>query len=412
MAVKAAHASPCSAGSCSSAFATANAMEGTKHYRIMVAVETDASRYYGANASRPGLLGISDSEQLLAHLAADLRSLIPGISRCSLIASGALFDQTQLLRPAYPIFKALESASLAERTEKFQPGLVSIGSENGKMPLEDLQPQEDIPLGLLQLIPLVVHGPDTEVQELGQSMEYRFLEEGQLSAHSVNWMETAFGVSINHARFMTLTDLNALLHLQLDHFGFLPLWELLDAALNKRKEPLEVESKSGISYSWHEGAVHAEFETFDHWAGSGSGSELASLDQVLADGYGDWTREIRQYLTTLNAHGVEMVFHRGDNSEPLDGNFFVEQSTLIPDRKATTVTEHSFRELGTIAVSLVIEGKLQNYYPLSPTGLNDIHGAIRERVPGGNTVAFPGTILHDTPTRCLKADSDSEKGFH
>ena len=79
-------------------------MEGTEHYRVLVAVETDATRYYGANASRPGLLGASDSEQLLAHLAADLKSLLPGISRCSLITAGALFDQTQVLRPAYPVF--------------------------------------------------------------------------------------------------------------------------------------------------------------------------------------------------------------------------------------------------------------------------------------------------------------------
>ena len=382
-------------------------MEGTGNYRIMVAVETDATRYYGANASRPGLLGISDSEQLLAHMAADLKSLIPGISHCSLIAAGALFDQTQLLRPSYPIFKALEAASVAERAERFQPGLVSIGSEDGKMPLEELQPCEDIPLGLLQLMPLVIHGPANEVAELGQAMEYRFLEEGQVSAHSANWMETAFGVSINHARFMTLTDLNAMLRMQLDHFGFLPLWELLDAALNNRSEPLHLESEGRINYSWRDGAVHTEFETFDHWANEGGGSELTALHQVLAEGYGDWTREIRQYLTTLKAHGVEMVFHQDRKDEPLEGSFFVEPGKLASHSKATTITEHSFKELGTVAVSLVIEGKLQNYYPLSPEGLNDIHASIRERVPGGNTVAFPGTILCDAPNRSLKGDSDS-----
>ena len=96
-------------------------MEGTDRYRILVAVETDATRYYGANASRPGLLGGSDSEQLLAHLAADLKSLLPAISHCSLITAGALFDQSQVLRPSYPIFNALESASVADRAGGFRP---------------------------------------------------------------------------------------------------------------------------------------------------------------------------------------------------------------------------------------------------------------------------------------------------
>jgi hypothetical protein len=100
------------------------------------------------------------------------------------------------------------------------------------MPNSDLQPLPDIPLGLLQLLPVVVNGPPELVEELGQAMEYRFLEEGQVSAHSASWLETAFGISINHARMMTLTDLNAMLRMQLDHFGFLPLWELLDAALS------------------------------------------------------------------------------------------------------------------------------------------------------------------------------------
>ena len=388
-------------------------MEGTDHYWLLLAVETDATRYYGSNASRPGLLDDSDAEQLLAHLAADLNSLLPGIARCSLITAGALFDQTQVLRPAYPIFKALESALLAEGAEGFRPGLVSIGSKNSKMPLDALQPQEDIPLGLLQLMPLVIHGLAIEVAELGQTMEYRFLEEGQISAHTANWMEAAFGISINHARFMTLTDLNAMLRMQLDHFGFLPLWELLDSALNDRTEPMQVETECGQSFTWREGAVHTEFETFDHWTSRGGGCAMAGAYQVLVSGYGDWTRKIRQYLTTLKAHGVDMVFHHQDRKgEPLEGNFFIEPGKVAPARKAATVTEHSFEELGTVAVSLVIDGGLQNYYPLSPEGLNEINATIRKRVPGGNTVAFPGTILYDERSRSLKADSESGAGIH
>ena len=96
-------------------------MQGTGHYRILVAIETDATRYHGSNPMRPALLEGPDAEQLLAHLAADLNSMLPSISHCSVLAPGALFDQTQILRPSFPVFTALEAASVSERAEGFRP---------------------------------------------------------------------------------------------------------------------------------------------------------------------------------------------------------------------------------------------------------------------------------------------------
>ncbi len=76
------------------------------------------------------------------------------------------------------------------------------------------------------------------------------------------------------------------------------------------------------------------------------------------------------------------------------------------------VTEHSFGELGTIAVSYAGEQGLENYYPLSPQGLNDIHSDIRARGLGEHTVAFPGCILYDEKSRVLMADSNSGFSRH
>jgi hypothetical protein len=370
-------------------------------YRALIALETDATRYYGADATRPAILGVNDAEQLLSHLAADLSTLLPDISGCSLIAAGALFDQVQILRPGYPVYAALEATARGQE-KRFRPRLVSIGARGGRLPVADLQPLEDIPLGLLQLLPFVVHGPAAAVAELGQAMEYRFMEEGQLSAHSAAWLQAAFGVSINHARLMTLTDLNAMLRLQLEHFGFLPLWELIDAALSGRTEPLSVRADSGREYHWREGAVFADFETFDHWAQRGAGAELAAERGLLAGGYGSWTREHRQYLTTLRAHGITMQQQLPGAGQALDGSYLVERSETAAQDGDAAVTEHSFNDLGTVAVTVVSDGRVANYYPLSARGLNDIHAAIGSR---GGTIAFPGTILYDAKKRCLQPDS-------
>jgi hypothetical protein len=386
--------------------------QDTRFYRILVAIETDATRYYGTNATRPAVLGVSDSEQLLAHIGADLKALFPGISDCSLIAAGALFDQTQVLRPSYPVFSALESTSTNDRAENFKPGLVSIAAQGGKIPHEDLRPLSDIPLGLLQLLPIVVHGPAGLVSELGQLMEYRFLEEGQVSAHSAAWMETAFSVSVNHARFMTLTDLNAMLRLQLEHFGFLPMWELLDAALNGQTAPLEVVSQGGHAFEWQNGSVWTHFETFDSWSASGEGAGMEASRQALAAAYGDWTRETRQYLTTLNAHGLDVKFLLSGSEVPLPGTFFKQPGGTAACAGEAIITEHSYAELGTIAVTVCSCGKVDHYYPLSPRGLNDIHAHIRKHVPGVHTVAFPGSILYDETTRALRPDLSHLKTRH
>ena len=377
----------------------------TGFYRILVALEADATRFYGMNASRPGLLGQTDAEQMLAHVASDLKALFPGISRCSLIAAGALFDQTQLLRPGFPVFKALEDVSKTGGAGRFEPGLVSIGAQDGKMPDTRLQPSREIPLGPLQLLPVVIHGPAERVSELGRDMEYRFIEEGQLSAHSAAWLETAFGLSVNHARLMTLTDLSAMLRMQLDHFGFLPLWELVDAALSENEGPVVVRTAGGQVFTWKDGAVHTEFETFDCWATRGRGARIAAERQALSAAYGDWTREMRQYLTTLTAHGLEVLFYLAGDETPLEGTFLMEPSESTSGSGDSTITEHSFSELGTIAVTVRNGGRVENYYPLCSGGLNDIQAHIRTHVPGVHSVAFPGTILHDEITRRLIPDA-------
>jgi hypothetical protein len=373
---------------------------GTGFYRTLVAIETDATRYYGPQASRPALLGPRDAEQLLAHVAADMRALLPAVAECSLIAAGVLFDQTQILRPGYPVFAALEASA----ARPFKPGLVSIGAADGVMPAEALQPGADIPLGLLQLLPVVVHGPARLVQELGGAMEYRFLEQGQLSPHAAAWLQTAFRISVNHARLLTLIDLNAMLRLQLEHFGFLPLWELLDAALSASNSVLRVSTPSGRTLEWRDGEVHAVFETFDFWAREGGGAGLPAARLALAGGYGDWTREMRQYTTTLRAHGVTICFHPPGGGPALAGTYFSEVSEAAPQDDDPAVTEHSFGDLGTVAITAVAGDRIENYYPLRPRGLNDIQARLREVVRGGHTVAFPATILYDEQNRRLRPD--------
>lgn len=377
---------------------------------FFVAIETDATRYHGSSAVRPRLLGQNEAEQMLARLATDLESLLPGFAHCTLAAAGALFDQTQVLRPGYPMCAALEQLVISPQDEfgegQSPPVRISLGARNDRMPMAALEPEDSIPLGILQLLPLAVSGDAIRLAELGSAMEDTFMQTGQVSAHTARWLESAFAIKINHARFMTLMDLNAMFRLQLEHFGFLPLWQLLDAALNEQKEECAVELENGQVFTWRGGIARTKFQTFDHWSQSGSGRSVDSYRGKLAGAYADWTRVIRQYLTTLAAHGVPLRFFLpGLPQETLPGSYFVETSTRTADPRCAEVTEHRFAELGTICVSVVIDGRQENYYPLRPQGLNDIQQAIRQYGLEGKTVSFPGTILYDESTRSLLAES-------
>lgn len=385
-------------------------MASIRHGYILVGIETDPTRYHGEHACRPALLDRVAAEQVMAHVAADLTSMFPAISRCALGMAGALFDQTQILRPQLPVFTALETLQQTSNPgEDFQARLLSVGASEGKMPLPDLQPFENIPLGLLQILPLVISGPPEQVDELTQQMEHRFLEQGQLSAHSAKGLESHFQISVNHARFMTITDLNALLRLQLEHFGFLPLWELLDAAMTANTSRLEISTADGLEFKWRDGAVHSFFESFDWWANYGSGKNKLAADQQLQSDYADWTREYRRYMTMLAAHGVKVSQHLpGLEDAELEDSFFLEESTILPGQSAVAVTEHSADDLGTVVVTVARGDRQINFYPLQASGLNALHQFIREQGYGGD-IAYPGRICYDENKRQLIAETLPEK---
>jgi len=381
-------------------------MASIRQQYILVGIESDPTRYHGENASRPALLEPAAAEQVLAHIAADLGAMFPAVSRCALSMAGALYDMTQVLRPQLPVYKALEMLQQsANPGSDLQPRLLSIGASAGQMPLQILQPFEDIPLGLLQVLPLLLTGPAEDVDELAARMAHPFAQHSQLPAHSEKSLETHFDISVYCARFMSIGDLKELLRLHLEHFGFLSLWELLDAAISTLDGTLEICAPAGPRFKWQDGAVHSFFESFDWWANYGSGAGRAAGDRQLQSAYVDWTREYRRYQSMLHAHGVEFIQHLpGLEDTAIGDSFLLEESTVSPGSTASTVTEHSADDLGTVAVTVVKGHRQMNFYPLQASGLDDLHRFIRDQGYGGN-VAFPGRICYCEDSRQLISEN-------
>jgi hypothetical protein len=370
----------------------------TEHFPVLVVIESDATRYHGEHPQLPQLLDRARAEQLLAHLASDLQALFPRLQPFSLAMAGALYDQSQLLRPGWPQFSALESLAMAAANRASRPGsqLLSIGAHDGRMPDQRLQPDPQITPAALQLLPVLISGPEPALVELAEAMEHRFIAEGQVSAHTAMGLKSAFGITLVHARFMTVNDLLAMLHLQLEHLGVQPLWQLLDAALHARSEPLSVVGRMGQSFSWDGRQVRCEFETFDAFARR----DPADAED-LPQRYAAWLQEYRQYLLALAAHCVPLVQHLPGADTPLDGTFLVESVPWAGQADACAVTEQACNELGVVAVTVAIADQLLNFYPLSPQGLDDLHRHIRQAGHASGGLAYPGELVFDPGNRSL-----------
>lgn len=381
-------------------------MTPARQYYILVGIETDPTFYHGEHAHRPALLDHDRSKGVLTRLAAELRAISPRFEKCTLSMAGALFDQAQVLRPQFPLFKALESLERSGIPDnQAQAGLLAVGAEDQQVPRAELQPEPRIFPGTLQLLPLVLAapadpgaGPDTGINEL-------FAGLGQLSGGLTSEIGEHFQVSAKQARFMTIQQLGDLLRRQLESQGFLPLWELLDAAIRSSSDTLEVRTGQGLRFKWQQGAIHGYFETFDWWARLGAGSAAVAPGGQLQTAYTAWTREYRHYRRVLEEHGVTLALHLpGFDDSVLDDSFLLEESTVVPALDAVPLTEHVAGELGTLAVTAVSGQRQVNFYPLRASGINDLHSYIREHDLVGD-IACPGHICYDEQTRQLVADT-------
>ncbi len=380
-------------------------MVSTRHRHILLGLETDPTLYHGENAHRPALLDSGQAARVLAHIATDLAVFLPSSNRCTLSMAGALFDQAQVLRPRLPVFGALESLWQDAFERQTQDHYLAFGAEDQKMPRAELQPERDIVPGSLQLLPLLLSCPADDDAVEATDIDQLFAEHGQISRSTVNSLETHFQVAIRRARFMSVVHLGKLLQRQLEHYGFLALWEMLDAAMNQPDGASEVHTAQGLRFKWQNGAVHGFFESFDWWANHGAGVSKVASGQGLQAAYAEWVREYRRYQSVLVSHGVEFVQHLpGLEDAALEGSFLLEESTMIPTADAAPVTEHSVGELDVVAVTVVKGQRQMNFYPLQAAGVNELHRYIYEHGLGGDT-AYPGHIRYDEKNRQLVAET-------
>ena len=262
----------------------------------------------GTGADRVALAQ-ADAGTLAAHMARDLAGFTQAASALQLVTVGAHYDVVELLRPGWPLHRELDQ--LAARAPGDAGGrVIAFGAHDGKLP-GALTPQAEHAGGPLRLVPFVLGGDAAIAARVGETLERDLMESGMAGAETALFAQEAFGLRIEHARFLTLHDLAAMMALQYEHAGLAPLWPVVEAALlaPDAEEWLEQAPDPVVHYIDREARIamftpQAWRERYAADAAHASEGDCARLER----GFAMFQARQRQFAALLEAHGIPVTF--------------------------------------------------------------------------------------------------------
>ncbi len=270
----------------------------------------------GSHAAHAAL-DATDAATLAAHIAHDLAALAPTARELDLAVLAAHFDPVELLRPGWPLHAAL-AGLIARAPQKYSPHLLAgegqgggrvfaFGTHDGQFPDPALMPDIDYAHGPLRLIPFVLHGDAGIAARVGATLEESLLDRGMAGAATALFAQQAFGAPIEHARYLTLHDLCAMMALQYEHAGLAPLWPLLECALLAPAAEAWLDAAPEPLAHYADGGVRIAMFDIDAWADAGFAPQELDPDQTLR-AYDHFTARQRQFAAVLAAHDVPATF--------------------------------------------------------------------------------------------------------
>lgn len=264
---------------------------------------------------------------LATAMADDLARFAPEAATLECVMVGAHYDAVELLRPGWPIHQALQA--LAARAPRRDNGrsaqaaapasasgrIIAFGTHQGRLP-ETLSPSLEQAGGPLRLLPFVLAGDAAVAARVGALFERDLMERGMAGAECALIAQDAFGLRVEHARYLTVHDLCAMTALQYEHAGLAPLWPLLETALlsPEREAWLDAPPEPLLHYCEREARI-AMFSP-DAWHNRYRPGDDADSAR-LAVAFAQFEARQRQFAAVLQAHAVPVLFmHCGSEAAP------------------------------------------------------------------------------------------------
>lgn len=394
-------------------------MSETAFVSALLAIEIDPT------AKKPSLAPLSreQGQQLGDVVSADLAQMMPEVRSLGMALAAAVYDQTQILSPGFPVHGALAELYRESQGSAFQPYCLALGAAKGKMPKDDLDPALNRLSGPLLIVPWVLTGPAEQITAASQELEQVLVGRGQASAATALAVNELFGFNLVHAQYLTTNDLSAMLSLQFANVGLPELWDLLEAALYAPDEDRWTVTDCGSRVAYLNNHVEVLFQPFDAWAAAAD----PSLDsETLASQYAACLRSQRQITVTLNAHGVPVrvipVWEMPDSLQSWRKNrpqrapqaMHWHHVTLDgPTEGPVQITQHTDPELGSVAFTVAWQDaageltRIEHHYPLVPQGVAPLMNQMQQMGDGERCLSYPGKLVIDAERRTLTVDPDA-----
>lgn len=249
---------------------------------------------------------------LAALLARDLAGHDAQAATLDCVTVAAHYDPVELLRPGWPLHRELEQLAARAPRAADAGRIIAFGSHDGRLP-GVLTPAAEFRGGPLRLLPFVLSGDSAIAARVGNTFESVLMERGMAAADTALAMQSAFGLRIEHARYLTLHDLCALTAMQYEHAGLAPLWPLIETALLSPQREAWLDALPEPLLHYVDGEARIALFSPDGWrrryaAGNDDGARLERA-------FEHFEARQRQFAGVLRAHGIAVTFvHCGGES--------------------------------------------------------------------------------------------------
>lgn len=266
----------------------------------LLALELSPGQVIGKNR-----LSVADASALGGLMADDLRQWIAPHADIDISLAGACFDPVEILRPQWPVHRELARLShLAPKSADAR--LLSIGADADHMP-EGLQPDAAFLRGPLRLIPFVLSGPAPSIAGVQDRMEAELMERGMAGAATALAAQDLFNAVIEHARYMTLHDLVALMAMQYEHNGLAPVWPIIETALFAPQKEVWLDAAPEPLVFFQANTAHIALLDSHQWAQMQPSLAGRTCEQLETQ-FQMFQMRQRQIAALLGAHGITVDF--------------------------------------------------------------------------------------------------------
>lgn len=244
--------------------------------------------------------------ELAALVARDLAKLVPEAARLDFALLAGLFDPVELLRPRWPLHSEIERL-VAQAPGAGGSRVIAFGAQSGALP-EVLRPKAEFADGPLRLLPFVLRGDPATVAEVGARFEEALLDLGMAGADTALLAQQAFGATIEHARYLTVHDLAAMIAMQYDHVGLGAVWPLIETALLAPTDDAWLDAPPEPLLRLVGGEARMALLDDEAWRSGGFMRAGENDEARLMRAYDQFQMRQRQIAAVLEAHGIPVTF--------------------------------------------------------------------------------------------------------